>query len=61
MSPTGRNPRPIEIQNIPVRTELGKKIREAFQTEIPKQFIETGYSELELRILAGVLSPTGDT
>lgn len=46
------------LQNIPVRTELGRKIREAFVPGDGKVFVSADYSQFELR-LAAVLA--GDT
>lgn len=38
------------IQNIPLRTETGKKLREVFTQK--GVFVEADYASLELRILA---------
>lgn len=46
------------LQNIPVRSELGRKIREAFVPEQGNVFVSADYSQFELR-LAAVLA--GDT
>ncbi len=40
------------LQNIPTRTELGKKLRKVFKAEDGKVFIDADYSQVELRILA---------
>lgn len=46
------------LQNIPVRTELGRRIRQAFVPADGKVFVSADYSQFELR-LAAVLA--GDT
>ncbi len=40
------------LQNIPTRTELGKKLRKVFKAEDGKLFVDADYSQVELRILA---------
>jgi DNA polymerase-1 len=40
------------LQNIPTRTELGKKLRKVFKAEDGKIFVDADYSQVELRILA---------
>ncbi len=42
------------VQNIPVRTELGRRIRAAFVPEKGWRFLAADYSQIELRILAHV-------
>ncbi|NLX63445.1 MAG: DNA polymerase I [Clostridiaceae bacterium] len=45
------------LQNIPVRTEVGREIRQAFIPEDDYVFVDADYSQIELRVLAHI---TGD-
>jgi DNA polymerase-1 len=49
------------VQNIPVRTELGKRVRKAFIADAANgwQFLAADYSQIELRILAHLSQEPG--
>ncbi|MFQ5827547.1 MAG: DNA polymerase I [Candidatus Methylomirabilia bacterium] len=40
------------VQNIPVRTGLGRRIRQAFVPEAGQRFLAADYSQIDLRVLA---------
>lgn len=47
------------LQNIPVRTEIGAKLREMFLPTTGWQLIDADYSQIELRILASISQDEG--
>src|SRR3989338_1196863 len=42
------------LQNIPIRTELGQQVRRAFVAEKGKELLSADYSQIELRIVASL-------
>ena len=42
------------LQNIPTRFELGKRLRKVFKPEEGKVYIDADYSQIELRVLANI-------
>ena len=42
------------LQNIPTRFELGKRVRKVFKPENGKVYIDADYSQIELRVLASI-------
>lgn len=47
------------LQNIPIRTDRGKKIREAFITDSDKIMLSADYSQIELRLVAEMSGDEG--
>ena len=47
------------LQNIPIRTELGRRVRRAFVAEPGYQLIGADYSQVELRVMAHVSGDRG--
>ena len=42
------------LQNIPTRFELGKRVRKVFKPEAGKIYLDADYSQIELRVLASI-------
>jgi DNA polymerase-1 len=47
------------LQNIPIRTEDGRRIRQAFEPSVDHNFISADYSQIELRVMAHMSKDSG--
>ena len=47
------------LQNIPIRTEDGRRIRHAFEPSVDHNFISADYSQIELRVMAHMSKDSG--
>lgn len=47
------------IQNIPIKTKIGKRVRDSFISEENKKLLSLDYSQIELRVLAHISNDAG--
>jgi hypothetical protein len=51
---TGRQPTEPSLQSLPVRTETGKSIRDAFKNPMGTVTINHNYAQIEMRVMASM-------